>query len=152
MRAGVLGALGSVAVIGTALASGTGPAFVQVIPHGSSADAAGYHIDLGEPDDPKTPRAWQGPIRITSTGRAGCMVSEDVAIVEGPLSLVQGRLLYVTTYSGSEAKVYVVDAQTCAVKWTSPSFVGAPRITAGTLTLPDHRPLGVGADGLPGTP
>ena len=152
MKASLLGVLGSAAVIGTALASGTGPAFVQVIPHGSSADAAGYHIDLGEPDDPKTPRAWQGPIRITSTGRAGCMVSEDVAIVEGPLSLVQGRLLYVTTYSGSEAKVYVVDALTCATKWTSPSFVGAPRITAGTLTLPGLHSLRVGTDGLPVAP
>ena len=152
MKAGVLSVLGSVAVIGTALAAGTGLAFVQVIPHGSSADAAGYHLDLGEPDDPRMARAWQGPIRITSTGRAGCTVSEDVAIVEGPLSLVQGRLLYVTTYSGSEAKVYVVDAQTCAVKWTSPSFVGAPRITAGTLTFPGLRPLRVGADGLPTKP
>ncbi len=114
-----------------------------------SAEAGSYHLDLGEPDDPKTPRAWQGPIRITSAGKTGCTVSEDVAIVEKPLSMAQGHLLYVTTYSGSEAQVYVVDAATCAVRWTSPGFVGAPRITAGILTLPGHRPVEVGADGLP---
>ena len=152
MRAGVLGILGSIVVAGAALASGTGPALVQVIPHGSSAEAGRYHLDLGEPDDPKTPRAWQGPIKITSDGKAGCTVSDDVAIVERPLSLIQGRLLYVTTYSGSEAQVYVVDAQTCAVKWTSPKFIGTPRIAVGTIRLPGHRPVKVGADGLPVTP
>ena len=152
MRAGVPGILGSIVVAGAALASGARPAFVQVIPHGSSVEAGSYHLDLGEPDDPKAPRAWQGPIRITSAGKTGCTVSGDVAIVERPLSLVQGHLLYVTTYSGSEAQVYVVDAQTCAVKWTSPSFAGAPRIMAGALTLPGHRPIRVGADGLPVTP
>ncbi len=151
MRARLLSVPGSVAVIGSALASGTGAAFVQVIPHGSSAEAGGYHLDLGEPDDAKTPRAWQGPIRITSAGKAACTVTEDVAIVERPLSLVQHRLLYVTTYSGNEAQIYVVDTATCAVKWTSPGFVGAPRITAGTLTLPGHRPLRVGTSGLPMT-
>ena len=151
MRAGLLSVLGSAAVIGSALASGTAPAFVQVIPHGSSAEAGGYHLDLGEPNDAKTPRAWQGPIRITSAGRAACTVSEDVAIVERPLSLVRGHLLYVTTYSGSEAQVYVVDAQNCAVEWTSPSFVGAPRFTVGTLALPGHRPIKVGSNGLPMT-
>ena len=149
MRMGVLSILGSIVVVGSALASGTGSAVVQVIPHGSSAEAGNYHLDLGEPDDPKTPRAWQGPIKITSAGRTGCTVSDDVAIVERPLSLIQDRLLYVTTYSGSETQVYVVDAATCAVKWTSPNFVGAPRITTRNLTLPGHSPFKVGADGLP---
>ncbi len=151
MKASLLSVLKSIAVVGSALASGTGPALVQVIPQGSSAEAGRYHLDLGEPDDPRTPRAWQEPIRITSTGKAGCAVSEDVAIVERPLSMTQGHLLYITTYSGSESQVYVVDAQTCAVRWASPSFVGAPRFTAGILTLPGHRPLKVGADGLPVT-
>lgn len=152
MRVGALGILGGIVVAGSALASGTGSALVQVIPLGSEAVAGNYHLDLGEPDDPKAPRAWQGPIKITSAGKTACTVSDDVAIVERPLSLIQGRLLYVTTYSGSEAQVYVVDAATCAVKWTSPRFEGAPRIMAGALTLPSHRPIKVGADGLPVTP
>ena len=152
MKASVLGVLGVIVIAGSALASDAGPAFVQVIPHGSSVEAGSYHLDLGEPDDLKAPRAWQGPIKITSAGKTGCTVSEDVAIVERPLSLIQGRLLYVTTYSGSEAQVYVVDAATCAVKWTSPRFVGAPRIMAGALTLPGHRSFKVRADGLPVTP
>ena len=151
VKTSVLGLLGGVVLAGAALESGTGMAFVQIIPQGASAEAGGYHLDLGEPDDPEAPRAWQGPIRITSAGNTGCTVSEDVAIVEKPLSLAGGRLLYVTTYSGSEAQVYVVDAQTCAVKWASPSFVGIPRITTGTLALPGHRPFKVGADGLPVT-
>ncbi len=151
VKTSVLGVLAGVVLAGAALASGTGMAFVQIIPQGASAEAGGYHLDLGGPDDPEAPRAWQGPIRITSAGNAGCTVSENVAIVERPLSLAGGRLLYVTTYSGSEAQVYVVDAQTCAVKWTSPNFVGIPRITTGTLALPGHRPFKVGADGLPVT-
>lgn len=139
-------------VAGAALASATGPVFVQIVPHGSAAEAGGYHLDLGEPDDPKAPRAWQGPIRITSAANTSCTVSEDVAIVERPLSLVQGHLLYVTTYSGSETQVHVVDARTCAVKWTSPRFVGSPGITAGTLALPGHHAFKIGADGLPARP
>ncbi len=135
--------------MGRVLASGTGPALVALVPTGSSVEAGGYHLDLGEPDGSRASRAWQGPIRITSAGTAACTVNEDVAIVERPLSMTRSHLLYVTTYSGSEVRVYVVDAATCAVKWTSPSFEGAPTIAAGTLTLPGHRPFKIGADGLP---
>lgn len=152
MKACFLGVLGGVVVAGAALASSTGRAFVQIVPHGSAAEAGGYRLDLGEYDDPKAPRAWQGPMRITSAANTSCTVSGDVAIVERPLSLVQGHLLYVTTYSGSEAQVHVVDARTCAVKWTSPGFVGSPGMTAGALVLPGHRALKVGADGLPAGP
>ena len=151
MKAAVLCVLGGVAVAGSALASGTGPTFVQIIPDGSSLEAGVYHLDLGEPDDAEAPRAWQGPIRIISNGETGCTVSDDVAIVEKPLGMMQGHLLYVTTYSGSQTEIYVVDASSCAIRWTSPSFVGTPRITAETLALPGRRLFRIGADGLPAT-
>ena len=83
---GIPGVVGSVVVTGTSLASGVGSAFVPITPHGSSAEAGGYRFDLGELDDVRAPRAWQGPIRITSRGTTGCTVEEDVAIVEEPLA------------------------------------------------------------------
>ena len=80
-----------------ALVSGSASAAIAArfapieIATGSIARANGYTIDLGEPDDQKTPRAWQGPLKITApTGRT-CTASDDVAIIERPLSLVQGH-------------------------------------------------------------
>ncbi len=102
---------------------------IQIIPRGSSAEVGSCHLDLGDLDDPKAPRAWQEPIRIASDGKTGCTVGEDVAIVEKPLGLAQGHLFYATTSSGSQTQVCVVDARNCAVKWSSPSFEGAPILT-----------------------
>ena len=149
MKAGILGVAASVVLAGTCLASGTAPAFVSIMPHGASAQAGGYRFDLGEPDDARAPQAWQGPIRIIRRGKTGCTVGGNVAIVEQPLALVRGHLFYVTTYSGSEVWVYVVDTRSCAVRWTSRRFAGVPGITAETLILPGRRASRIGADGLP---
>ena len=142
-------ALGSAALGSAASASDGRPTVMQIEPGGSVAKAGVYRLDLGEPDDPKAPRAWQGPIRIVRDGGAACTVGEEVAIVERPLLLMAGHILTVTTYSGSESRLYAVDARSCAVRWTSPGFMGASRITADTVKLPGRPPVKVGADGLP---
>ena len=102
-------------------------------------------MDLGDPD--KDNRVFEGPIKITGGGKS-CTVSDDVSIVMLPLALLNGKLLYVTTYSGSEVRVQVVDVATCAVKWTSPEFEGVPTFTATAIHFP-KRTLAIGASGLP---
>jgi hypothetical protein len=149
MKTLILAIFATAALIdGAVAASGTAPAFVEVLPHGALADAGRYRLDLGEPDDPNSPRAWQGPVRITGNNTR-CTVSDDVAIIERPMAIMDDRLLYLTTYSGSEVRVYVVDAATCAIAWTSPSVVGTPTMTGTILTLPGHRPYSIGSKGLP---
>ena len=150
MRTMLPGICASLLLGGSAFASGHAPTMRSLDPHGSTATVAGYTIDLGEPDDPKSPRAWQGPIRITQAGKTGCTVSDDVAIVEKPLKLMADHLLYVTTYSGSESKLYVVDAKDCSVRWTSSSFIGRPSIGSTALTLPGADRLRIDPDGMPG--
>lgn len=118
-------------------------------PSGSVARAGGYTFALGEADDAATPRAWQGPLSITGQGGRRCAVSDDVAIIERPMALVGGHLLYVSTYSGSENTLFVVDARDCTVRWTSPHYAGAARIGTKALVLPGVRTFAIGQDGLP---
>ena len=109
--------------------------------------AGGYRLDLGDPD--KDNRVFEGPIKITGSDGKSCTVDDNVSIVMLPLSLLNGKLLYVTTYSGSEIRVQVVDVATCAVKWTSPEFEGVPTFTATAVHFPS-RTLAIGKSGLPG--
>ncbi|WP_419730165.1 hypothetical protein [Lichenicola sp.] len=140
---------GSLLAAGSAPASGRGLTVLSLDPHASRSVVAGYAIYLGGPDDAKAPRAWQGPIRITSPGKPACTVSDDVSIIEKPLSLVAGHLLYVTTYSGNENRVYVVKADDCSLAWTSARFVGRPRIIGAILKLPGRHQLTIDAAGIP---
>ena len=125
------------------------PTFESLAPHESQIRSGSYDIDLGEADDPKVPRAWKGPIRIQRPDGQTCQVKDDVAIMEQPMAMVQKHLLYVTTYSGSEVRVYVVDADDCKVKWSSRKFEGTPKLDAKALILPQSQPLPIGENGLP---
>lgn len=87
--------------------------------------AGDINVALGEADDPQHPTAWQGPLQVGSADRHICTVSDDVAIIEKPLLLGNGHILFVPTYSGSTNRVYAVDLKDCRVLWKSPEFSGA---------------------------
>ena len=61
--------------------------------------------------------AWQGPL-VTGQCRL------DIGIIEPPLMLAPGNLLYVPTYSGSMRTLMLVDLASCAVRWQSAAFSG----------------------------
>ncbi len=121
-------------------------AMVPIVPTSQVVQAGPYRLDLGDPD--KDDRVFEGPIKIAGANGKGCTVSDDVALVTRPLALLNGKLLYVTTFSGSEARVQVVDAATCAVKWRSAEFEGVPKFTATAVHLP-NRTFPIKDSGLP---
>lgn len=50
-----------------------------------------------------------------------------------PVFIGNGRILYIPTYSGSEAYLFAVDAPTCKTLWQSPELDGG---------LPIRKPYG----------
>ena len=120
---------------------------VPIVPTSPIVQAGPYRLDLGDPD--KNNRVFEGPVKIAGANGKSCTVSDDVALVTLPLALFGGKLLYVTTFSGSEARVQVVDAATCAVRWKSAEFEGVPKFTAKVVRLPNHT-LPIRDSGLPG--
>lgn len=141
-------ALASLAA-GAAHADGAAPALQRLTPYDGHVRAAGYDLDLGDADRPgRAATAWSGPVKV-SRGAKSCTVSDDVAVVTQPIASAAGRFAYLSTYSGSYGRVYAVDLQDCAVRWTSPSYVGHARFEPTGLTLPGGRKLKLSALGLP---
>jgi hypothetical protein len=95
-------------------------------PHGSEMRAGAASVNLGEADNASSPTAWQGPLVA-----GACTL--DVGIIEPPLLLAQGKLLYVPSYSGSVRTLTLVDLNTCSVRWKSMAFSG--RLTIGPRAL-----------------
>lgn len=91
-------------------------------------------VSLGAADDPLCPAAWQGPLRIAIGRVPACVVGDEVTIVEPPLMLGNG-ILYVPTYSGSNNRLYAVDAGNCRVLWRSRGFNGPPRFGRGHIAI-----------------
>lgn len=122
---------------------------VTLTPKGSLLTAGSFTIDLGEPDDVTVPTAWQGPLHITGLDGRSCTANDDIAIIEKPFVLQHNHFLYVSTYSGSHGRLFVVDARNCAVKWKSPLYIGNPIISGDRLVLPGNKPTLIGPDGMP---
>jgi hypothetical protein len=116
---------------------------------GHTATAGSLVLDLGEADDEQKPTAWQGPITVSKDSQKICTVSDEVSIVSRPLMVVNGRYLYISTYSGSEGVLYVVDSADCAVKWRSPKFVGVPVFKDDSFRLGKEKAIQVGGECLP---
>jgi hypothetical protein len=53
-----------------------------------------------------------------------CWASPEVGIVTMPVFIGMARYLYIPTYSGGDAYLFVVDAQTCKTLWRSPDMEG----------------------------
>lgn len=78
-------------------------------------------MNFGEADDAQHPTAWQGPLQITVGSAPTCSVSDEVSIIEQPVML-GGGVLYVSTYSGSNKRIYALDVKTCKAIWRSDDF------------------------------
>ncbi|MBO1359099.1 hypothetical protein J2D73_04715 [Acetobacter sacchari] len=132
------------------VAHANGAATVTTLsPVDSQISAGSYTIALGETDDPKAPRTWEGPIEITTRGGSHCVVNDEVSLIEKPMALVGGHYLYVPTYSGSEGALYVVDADTCAVAWKSKSYVGKIYFSGDRVVIPGQPWMKIGLRGVP---
>lgn len=108
---------------------------------GSEVAAGAFTLNLGEADDAASPAAWQGPL---STGKCETALS----IIEPPLVLVNERLLFVPTYSGSMRRLSVVDLPACKIAWQSAPFSGKLKISPLELRLGKKR-IPLAADCLP---
>ncbi|MEW9623774.1 PQQ-binding-like beta-propeller repeat protein [Rhodanobacter geophilus] len=121
---------------------------------GSVGKLGDVSVAFGTADDAQHPTAWQGPLRITTGTAPACTVSDEVAVIEAPVLLGDG-ILYVPTYSGSNNRLYAVDARNCRVLWRSRTFNGPTRLGDGRLTIGGRpvpldrlcRPTGMTKDG-----
>lgn len=57
-----------------------------------------------------------------------CWASPEVGIVTMPVFIGNGRYLYIPTYSGGNAYLFVVDASNCKTLWQSPDMAGGDPI------------------------
>ena len=106
---------------------------------------------------PQVRHARQGNSFVTNTdsfrikGPHGtCWASPEVGIVTMPVFIGNGRYLYIPTYSGGDAYLFVVDAATCKTIWQSPDMEGgdATRTPYGFF-LPGVGRVAVEPDCLP---
>ncbi|TWB12972.1 hypothetical protein FBZ89_12273 [Nitrospirillum amazonense] len=118
----------------TSTAVGQACAYKTLEPGVGKAPVAGGAIDLGAGDDPLKPQAWQGPVVFTHADGTSCTADPDVSLVERPL-FTDGRRVVVSTYSGSERRIYFLDINNCRTLWKSPTFSGDVSLTAQTLRL-----------------
>jgi hypothetical protein len=79
-----------------------------------------------------------------------CWASSEVGIVTMPVFIGNGRYLYIPTYSGGDAYLFVVDASNCKTLWQSPNMEGGDPIrTPHGFFLPGVGRIVVGDDCLP---
>ena len=84
--------------------------------------------------------------------RSTCWASPEVGIVTMPVFIGNGRYLYIPTYSGGDAYLFVVDASNCKTLWQSPDVEGGdPVRTPYGFFLPGVGRVVVGDDCLPYT-
>lgn len=82
--------------------------------------------------------------------RGTCRASPEVGIVTMPLFIGNGRYLYIPTYSGGDAYLFVVDAQSCKTLWQSPDLDGGLAVrNARGFFLPGAGQVFIGPDCLP---
>lgn len=112
--------------------------YTPLEPYLSKAIAGNVSFDFGEEDDANNPQAWQGPLVISQNNGASCTVSPDVGILERPF-YHDGRRLLLTTYSGSNKTIFVIDIATCRVLWRSKPFTDSVSIKDNMLQLGGKR-------------
>ena len=91
-------------------------------------------VNFGEADDAQHPGAWQGPLQITAGSAPACSASDEVSIIEQPVML-GGGVLYVSTYSGSNKRIYALDVKTCKVVWRSDDFSAKAVFKKGKIAM-----------------
>lgn len=142
---------------GIALLSAAGPAAqacaIEPVPLSSTGATLGS-LTIGLSGGsllggPNGARVWDEPMTLQQSGGTACSVDPRVAIITTPLFDAGGRVLYVTTYSGSHSILFAVDARTCAVLWASEPFRQGPELVEHEFHFAGASAVTIGADCLP---
>jgi hypothetical protein len=151
------------AMIGTG-ATGSDPRGCPIRPVKLSitgAKLAGMTIELsdgallGDPKGSEPAMVWDEPMKLKQPGGAVCTVDPKVGIITAPMFDAGGRVLYVTTYSGSHSILFAVNTANCDVLWASQPFTTGPVLegrkfvlssTSSVTVGDDCRPVHIGAD------
>lgn len=104
---------------------------------------------LGGPNGLKRAMVWDEPMRLHQPGGAVCTVDAKVGIITPPMFNAGGRVLYVTTYSGSHSVLFAVNAANCDVLWASQPFRTGPILAGHRFILSGAPSVTVGKDCLP---
>lgn len=108
--------------------------YTTLEPYLNKATAGNVSFDFGEEDNANNSQAWQGPLVINQNNGSSCTVSSDVSVLERPF-YQDGKNLLVTTYSGSNKKIFIIDIAACRVLWRSRPFTGEVSMTRDVLQL-----------------
>jgi hypothetical protein len=81
-------------------------------PEKSEGKIANYRLMLVEPDDPKQPKAWQGPLIITDQ-QSGKSCEVDISLITDVYDVNGGSMLLVFSYGGSNSYINYIDPRSC---------------------------------------
>lgn len=95
--------------------------------------AAGLAFSLGDADDASRPTAWQGPLTVKRSGHKDCTLEPQVGILSRPFLYDASGRLFVSTYSGSNSQVELLDLDRCQVVWVSQRFAGVVTLQKGRI-------------------
>jgi hypothetical protein len=73
---------------------------------------ANYKLTLIEPNDPKQPKAWQGPLIITDQ-RSGKSCEVGISLITDVYDVNGGNMLFVFSYGGSSRYINYIDPRSC---------------------------------------
>jgi hypothetical protein len=71
-----------------------------------------YKLMLVEPDNPKQPKAWQGPLIITDR-RSGKSCEVDISLITDVYDVNGSSMLLVFSYGGSNRYINYIDPRSC---------------------------------------
>ena len=104
---------------------------------------------MGDPKGSDRAMVWDEPMKLHPSGGAVCSVDPKVGIITAPVFAAGGRVLYVTTYSGSRSILFGISAQNCNILWESPPFQKGPDLVGHKFVFTGTSPVSIGADCLP---
>ena len=110
---------------------------------------------MGDPKGSDRAMVWDEPMKLHPSGGPACSVDPKVGIITAPVFDAGGRVLYVTTYSGSRSILFAVSAQNCNVLWQSRPFQKGPDLVGQKFVFKGGPAVSIGANCLPtraGTP
>jgi hypothetical protein len=160
VRRRLIGLILSGAMIGTAVSGATGrdrqgcpirPVKLSI----TGGESTGLTIELsggallGDPNGSKRAMVWDEPMKVHRSGGAVCAVDPKVGVITAPMFDAGGRVLYVTTYSGSHSILFAVNTANCDVLWASQPFTTGPVLVGRKFVLSSASSIIVGDNCLP---
>jgi hypothetical protein len=104
---------------------------------------------LGDPGRSNRVMVWDEPMKLRQPSGGVCTVDPKVGIITAPMFDAGGRVLYVTTYSGSHSILFAVNTANCDVVWASQPFTTGPVLVGRKFVLSGAPSVTVGDDCLP---